>query len=328
MVLLLIAIAAKDFDAKMKYLNASRAFGFISFSTISIHSIICSIIGIDAIYLAHLTIIVIIYVSLSISKIVYIESAESIADCSGLIVSMAVFAFWGIPTRILYLNTFRVSVEREQQDPYHLFRLLGILWATLFLVPLSATILRIYFPKETYLKHLAYAVQAFFEIEMYLALVEDTYTFAYWISCELTHTECFYMLNIFVECILEFLSLTNSVSPIVSMLISHSFRILRWIFLWYYAKEKLLSLSVELWEGWDHLPDSLEIHFNQAWEKRFRNCAASVQVGLGSMENVCLRDIFLQEEIPRLEKAFPRPNARNEDDSKSEDSFGWTPTHI
>jgi len=327
MILFLIAIGVKDIDAKMKYLHACRALAFISFSTISIHSIICSIIGIDAFYLAHLTIIVIIYVSLSILKIVY-ASEESIADCSGLIVSMAVFAFWGIPTRILYLNTFRISVERGQQDPYHLFRLLGILWATLFVVPLSSAILRIFFPSKTYLKHLAYAVQAFFEIEMYLALVEDTYTFAYWISCELTHTECFYMLNISVECVLELLSFTHIGCPIVSILISHSFRIFRWIFLWYYAKEKLLSLSVELWEGWDHLPDSLEIHFNQAWERRFRNCAASVQVGLGSMENVCLRDIFLQEEIPRLEKAFPRPNARNEDGSKSEDSFGWTPTHI
>ena len=189
------------------------------------HSIICSIIGIDAIYIAHLIMIVINYISSAILIMVYNPTQVSIADSSALIVSMAVFAFWGIPTRILYLNTFRIAVERDQQDRYQLFRLLGILWATLFLVSLASAILRIFFPNQHYLKHLAHAIQAFFEIEMYLALVDETNTFAYWFSCRLTPTECFYVLNILVECALGYLAMTHIKLPIVTLSISTGFRI-------------------------------------------------------------------------------------------------------
>jgi len=222
----------------------------LNFTSIPLHTLVCSVIGMDKLYILHLIFQGITWQYFSLFW------GITCTEVNYPLLIMSIFEFlsywiFNIRTRILYLSKFRFAVNNVNTDNRTLFRRLFKWWIImhLILIPYNISILflRGYLSNHRWLIDRR-ALIAAFEIKMYLALTPDIETWSYVFSRRSLPLEKFHIL-----CVLLYMAcwITNATLwctncgdklSLLSTCLEISGKALwtiRWTWLYFYAKRKL-----------------------------------------------------------------------------------------
>jgi len=234
--------------AKLWYKILHNVLVPLEFASVPLHTLVCSVIGMDKIYILHL-ICSGIFWSFERVYSMYISKNPDYALLVAYILTMLAYWIFNFRTRILYLSTFRFTVNNTDIDNRTLFRRICKWWILmhLILVPYHiCTLLYVEFPKS-YRWYLLRALLTTFEIKMYLSLTPTIEKWSYIFSKRSYLLEKFYVFCILFYTLLWFMGIT-SVCTIVTVpdqvhrflkIIGETMWAIRWVWLYFYAKEKL-----------------------------------------------------------------------------------------
>jgi len=219
----------------------------LEFTSIPLHTLVCSVIGMDKVYILHL-ICSGIYWNYLESYSMYLSNYHHARLVASILIMLAYWIF-NVRTRILYLSTFRFAVQNIDIDHRTLFRRLFKWWILMHVLLTPYCIWRLAHPpsESNGCWYLMFALSILLEIKMYLALTPDTDKFSYLFS-----TRSYLLEKFYIFCSLFYFScwLTALVSAwgIVKVpthvcfylkIIGNTMWAIRWVWLYFYAKKKL-----------------------------------------------------------------------------------------
>jgi len=219
--------------------------------SIPLHTLVCSVIGMDKLYILHLIFYGITWQYVSL----YWEFTSTEVNYTLLVMRIFMFlAYWifNIRTRILYLSKFRFAVNNVIIDNRTLFRRLFKWWIIIHLILVPYNISILFLPghlSNFRFLNLQRALIATFEIKMYLALTPDTETWSYVFSRRSLPLEKFHVLCVFFYIASWILNATcfwfTNYGDKLSLLLTcleisgRAFWTIRFAWLYFYAKRKL-----------------------------------------------------------------------------------------
>jgi len=217
----------------------------LDFASVPLHTLVCSVIGMDKIYILHLICSGIYWNCQTSYRFLFVSENPDYVRLVASILSILAYWIFNFRTRILYLSTFRFSVNNTSMNNRTLFRRIFKWWILVHLVLVPYIIWLLFHPKSNSIQfHLMRALFISFELKMYLALTPDIEKWSYIFS-----TRSYLLEKFYVFCVLFhfFSCLTGLASDsIVPYQVKRSLKIIgetmwaiRWVWLYFYAKEKL-----------------------------------------------------------------------------------------
>jgi len=232
-----------------------RILAVLDFANIRLHTLVCSVIGMDKLYILHLISTGIVWVLGHVLAVLDWEKSNYLQKVFLISHFPQMLTFWifNIRTRILYLSTFRMAVTDIGIDNQTLFRNLFKWWILMHLILIPCSI-------YTAVRHgvfknllmwldLEWLAYKMFEIKMYLALTPDNESFSYVFSTKSLLLEKFYVfcaIFYIANCLakLTFVCVGTSDEKLLSMfiiptIVGEMLFTIQWIWLYFYAKKKL-----------------------------------------------------------------------------------------
>lgn len=210
--------------------------------SILLHTLVCSVIGIDKLYILHLIFSGIMDITVMFSEVFKIENSNYLVYISCII---AIFSYWifNIRTRILYLYQFRFAVKNTNISKETLFQKLFKWWVLVHLILIPYIILTISISDTVsdYYWNFMCALCVAFELKMYLALTPENESWNYVFSTRTCLVEKFYIFSALfyiTAWIIGSMSITVTIKNFLDLTGSVLWSI-RWICLYFYAETKL-----------------------------------------------------------------------------------------
>jgi len=228
--------------------------------SIPLHTLICTMIGMDKLYFIHLICSGIFLIVGSIVKVMKFEwCLLKFFKCFNMFIMAIVYLIYHFPTRIIYVATFRVATTTTEVDSKLLFRKIFLYWFLVFCFILIGStysiVMASMYSKVT--KNLTMRMaMVLIELKMYLALLPETNKFSYIFSNNTLWIERYFIFSIGLiafEILFDILSLHNVTNSSYILawykLMIEILVVFRWVFLWFYAKEKLKAFIFECLDG-------------------------------------------------------------------------------
>jgi len=172
----------------------------LDFANIPLHTLVCSVIGMDKLYILHLISFGIVWPWGHIHGIfLFWEESTCLQKVYFLSHLPTILTYWifNIRTRIFYLSTFRMAVTDIGIDNQTLFRKLFKWWIlmNLILIPCSiyTAVYHGVFEDLLMWVNLTWLAYTTFELKLYLSLTPDNESFSYVFSTKSVLVEKYYV---------------------------------------------------------------------------------------------------------------------------------------
>jgi len=177
---LLLSVVLFQFETTWFNRHVIELLYALQFMSILLHTLVCSVIGIDKLYILHLIFSGIMDITVMFSEVFKIENSNYLVYISCII---AIFSYWifNIRTRILYLYQFRFAVKNTNISKETLFQKLFKWWVLVHLILIPYIILTISISDTVsdYYWNFMCALCVAFELKMYLALTPENESWNY-----------------------------------------------------------------------------------------------------------------------------------------------------
>jgi len=219
----------------------------LEFASVFLHTLVCSVIGMDKVYILHL-IWSGIYRHVLVFYYTFLSKDFDYMRLATIILTTFMYWIFNIRTRILYLSQFRFAVTNANIDNRTLFRRLFKWWILMHLIFVAYKVWDLFQPNDILTRlggwHFLRALWALYELKMYLALTPDIDNWCYIFSKRSCPLEKFYIFCILFHissCLTFFLTTATVTTQVNHLLqiVGEMLWAIRWFWLYFYAKEKM-----------------------------------------------------------------------------------------